>query len=100
MRPIKGGTQPFAGMSFKATPRGCEGKMNFKLLTVEPARAAGANFTSLGVLNRNLNLQSQSGRGLPHSKTLRAIRESSVNAKRPGVRRPSAAFNLLRAIRG
>ncbi len=48
-------------------------------------------------LNLNLNLQSQSARGLAHSKTLRAIRESSENAKRFGVRRPSAAFNLNRS---
>ncbi len=50
-------------------------------------------------LNRNLNLQTQSARGLAHSKTLCDIRGSAVNAKRPGVRRPSAACNLLSAIR-
>jgi len=34
----------------------------------------------------------QSARGLAHSKTLRAIRKSPVNASRLGLRRPSAAF--------
>jgi hypothetical protein len=41
MEPINGGTPPFFGLSFKAAPRGREGKMNFKELTVESARPAG-----------------------------------------------------------
>jgi hypothetical protein len=36
--------------------------------------------------------ESQSARGLAHSKTLRAPRRSQVYASRPEVRQPSAAF--------
>jgi len=38
---INGGKEPFLSLSFKAIPRGREGKMNLKQLNVELARAAG-----------------------------------------------------------
>jgi hypothetical protein len=38
---INGGPLPFLALSFKAIPRGREGKMNLKQLNVELARAAG-----------------------------------------------------------
>ena len=41
---------------------------------------------------------SESARGLAHSRTLRAVRESSANALRRGLRQPSAALGSARDL--